>query len=46
MCLPFLLGTKQKSCFPVDVVCNFDYNECGFKEATYWKWVPKEGIEL
>nr|XP_018909255.1 PREDICTED: astacin-like metalloprotease toxin 5 [Bemisia tabaci] len=36
-------GSNQKPSFPVDVVCSFDDDSCGFKglgKNPHWEWIP------
>ncbi|CAH0383203.1 unnamed protein product, partial [Bemisia tabaci] len=37
-------GTNQKPRFPVDVICDFGHNDCGFKckYSTTWQWINSE----
>nr|XP_018904392.1 PREDICTED: uncharacterized protein LOC109035274 [Bemisia tabaci] len=39
-------GVQQKPCFPVDIVCHFNQNKCGFKEVAHWIWVFRTDPEL
>nr|XP_018904942.1 PREDICTED: uncharacterized protein LOC109035687 [Bemisia tabaci] len=38
------VGNQQNPRFPVDVVCSFDDNDCGFKglgaKKSSWRWIP------